>query len=109
MLALVLRGGVLFAAALFAIGLALHFTLRLARPLQGSPSHQPIPGLASTGTVSDPLFVLSFALFVLVGLPIARVVLSLVHFARERDWRYVFLTAAVLAVLLSGIIWGKAL
>jgi uncharacterized membrane protein len=105
---IVLRGGVLFAGGLLAMGLVLHF-LAGGNPLD-QETHLPsaIHGLASI-TAGNPMALLADGLFLLICLPVARVVLSLVHFARERDHRYVLLTSAVLAVLAVGIVWGKAL
>jgi uncharacterized membrane protein len=40
-----------------------------------------------------------FGLLFLIATPIARVVFSIVGFMRQRDWLYVGVTAAVLALL----------
>ena len=42
----------------------------------------------------------------LIATPVARVALSLVGFALERDWHYVLITAIVLAILLYSLIIG---
>lgn len=108
-LVLVLRGGVLFAGGLLAMGMALHL-LSGGAPATDDGTHLPsaIHGLASI-TAGSPIVLLADGLFILICLPVARVMLSLVHFLRERDHRYVLLTSAVLAVLAVGIVWGKAL
>jgi len=47
-------------------------------------------------------------LLVLIATPIARVALSLVAFARQRDWLYVGITAIVLALLLASLTIGAS-
>jgi uncharacterized membrane protein len=43
-------------------------------------------------------------LLFLIATPIARVAFSLAAFARERDWIYVCVTFAVLAILISSFL-----
>ena len=57
-----------------------------------------------------PPFLLSAGLLLLLGTPVARVVVSVVDYARERDWRFVLLTTIVLLELAGSIvaaIWGR--
>ncbi|HZD33179.1 MAG TPA: DUF1634 domain-containing protein, partial [Candidatus Angelobacter sp.] len=53
-------------------------------------------------------FVIQFGLVLLIATPVARVVLSAVGFAIERDYLYVALTLIVLAVLLYSLISSGA-
>ena len=46
--------------------------------------------------------------FMLIATPIARVALSLIAFAKQRDVTYVIITAIVLALLLFGLLGGGA-
>jgi uncharacterized membrane protein len=109
-LVVVLRGGVLFAGALLLVGTVLYLLGAGGLPLGPvAAGDGELGGLASIRAPGNPLVLISYGLFVLVLLPIARVVLSLLHFIRSGDRLYVFLTSAVLAVLLIGIVWGKAL
>lgn len=55
-----------------------------------------------------PAAYLSLGLIVLIGTPFVRVVGSLVVFVRERDGRYVLVTAIVLLVMCLGVVLGKA-
>ena len=57
---------------------------------------------------SDPAAYLSLGLLVLIATPFVRVAGSIVAFARERDRRYVLVTAVVLAVMCLGVVLGKA-
>lgn len=50
--------------------------------------------------------IIQFGILLLIATPIARVALSLVGFAFERDRKYVLITAIVLAVLLYSLISG---
>jgi len=45
-------------------------------------------------------------LLILIATPVARVAFSVVGFAGERDWLYVNVTLAVLAILLFGLIFS---
>ena len=51
---------------------------------------------------------IQLGILLLIATPIARVALSLVGFARERDGKYMLITAIVLAVLLYSLISGAA-
>lgn len=78
-----LLGGVLSAAVLLAAGLALWLGGRA-------------PGVGSG--------LLTAGLFVLMATPILRVIVSLVEYARMRDWFFVATTLAVLGVLLTTLV-----
>lgn len=52
--------------------------------------------------------IVSAGLLLLVLTPVVRVAASLVLFARERDWRFVVVTAVVLLLLLVSFAVGKA-
>jgi uncharacterized membrane protein len=56
----------------------------------------------------DAAAYLSAGLLALIATPFVRVIGSIVAFARERDRRYVLLTAAVLAVMCIGVVLGRA-
>ncbi len=56
----------------------------------------------------DPAAYLSLGVMVLIGTPFVRVAGSLVAFARDRDLRYVLLTAFVLAVMCLSVVLGRA-
>ena len=47
--------------------------------------------------------VIQLGLLLLIATPVARVIFSVFAFARQRDFTYVMLTLAVLAVLLYGL------
>lgn len=73
-----LRGGVLSAAGCLAVGLALWLT-------------------RAASSIANAL--LTVGLMILMATPILRVVVSLVEYARMRDWFFVATTLAVLIVL----------
>jgi uncharacterized membrane protein len=77
-----LLGGLVTAAVLLAVGLALWM---------GGYTNGLASGLLAGG------------LFVLMATPILRVVVSLVEYARMRDWFFVVTTLVVLAVLLTTV------
>jgi uncharacterized membrane protein len=80
-----LRGGVLSSAACLAAGLALWLT-------------QLAPSAANA--------LLTIGLVVLMATPILRVIVSLVEYARMRDWFFVVTTLIVLLVLAGSVIFA---
>ena len=55
-----------------------------------------------------PYAIIALGLLVLIAIPVARVAVSVVAFALERDWLYVVITAFVLAMLLLSFAIGEA-
>jgi len=104
-----LRAGVLLSAAVvLGGGVWLLFDCGHAR----ADYHQFLPPadtLRSPGAIvaalrrPDPQLLIQFGLLLLIATPVARVIISLIAFAIERDWLYVLLTAIVLAVLLYSL------
>jgi len=56
----------------------------------------------------DSRAIVQLGLVVLIATPVARVALTLGAFLLQRDRLYVLTTSIVLALLLYGLIWGKA-
>jgi uncharacterized membrane protein len=83
----ILRVGVLVATGLLAVGLTL-WVLRVER--------------------DTSLQLLHAGLITLMVTPVLRVVVSVVEFARARDWFFTLVTLAVLAVL-GGTFWAAML
>lgn len=79
----VLRGGVAASSLFLAVGLGLSF---LPSP----------PAIAST--------LLQAGVVVLLCTPVARVVISIVEYVRERDWPFVALTLIVLAEVMASAV-----
>jgi uncharacterized membrane protein len=55
-----------------------------------------------------PYAIIALGLLVLIAIPVVRVAVSVVAFARERDWLYVAITAFVLGMLLFSFAIGEA-
>ena len=109
-----LQVGVLIAAAVVALGAAMLLArqghaIADFRVFRGESA-----GLRSVGEVVrgalalDPRAVVQLGLVLLIATPVARVALTLVAFLIQRDRLYVAITALVLALLLYGLVWGKA-
>jgi uncharacterized membrane protein len=100
-----LRAGVLLAAAIVAAGAAVFLSTRGAMPtdykvFHGEPgSLRSIRGIVAGAWTGNGQALIQTGLLVLIGTPVARVVFSVVAFARERDWLYVVITAIVLGLL----------
>jgi len=74
---------------------------------------EPAPASTYGGVISSirhgqAFGVISLGLLVLLFTPVMRVAISIVAFLVERDWLYTVITTAVLLLLLTGIVLGKA-
>lgn len=106
-ISLVLTVGVTAAAALIAVGFALALLVGWQTSLTGGAPHTGSP--SDFGSMWDglaaarPVALTQLGLVVLLATPVLRVAASIVAFAVERDYRYVVITTAVLAILLASI------
>ncbi len=104
MVSRVLTAGIALSVALMAMGLVLG-ALAGDGVSRGVVALADLPrGLAAL----DPAAYLSVGLIALIATPFVRVAGSIVAFARERDYRYVLITAIVLAVMCVSVVVGKA-
>jgi uncharacterized membrane protein len=114
-LGIVLRSGVVLSGVIIAIGTMLFVANHSLDDTSAYLSYNPglIPhgnfpvSLASiaTGLGSlDPFSIIELGFLVLLATPVARVALSLLLFAAEKDRMYVYLTAAVLVILLFSML-----
>lgn len=111
-LAHVLRVGVLVSATVVAFG-GVVFLVRhgLERPsyhvFRGEPGDlTSIRGILDESIQFRGRGLVQLGLLLLVATPIARVVFSVVGFVRQRDWLYVTITVAVLALLAYSLLGG---
>jgi len=104
----VIRGillcGIALSVALMAVGLVLGVARGAGLPRGVVPLAELPRGLAAP----QPAAYLSLGLIVLIGTPFVRVAGSLVIFVKQRDGRYVLITASVLLVMCLGVALGKA-
>jgi uncharacterized membrane protein YfcA/uncharacterized membrane protein len=106
MIGWVLQGGVILSAAVILIGLF----LELLQPNKFAPQKlQMFPqtfGQVWAGLlILRPQAVITLGLLLLIATPVARVAVSIVAFAVERDWRFVAITTVVLLILLFSIFY----
>jgi uncharacterized membrane protein len=106
-----LRVGVLIAAAVTALGGLLFLARHGMQPADyrvfaGTPGLQSLRGIARALRAFDAAAIIQLGLVLLIATPIARVALSLLAFAKQRDWRFVVITSVVLALLLYGLVIG---
>jgi uncharacterized membrane protein len=99
----ILLCGIAASVALMAVGLVLGIVRGAGLPRGVVPLAELSRGLVAL----QPAAYLSLGLIVLIGTPFVRVAGSLVVFARERDRRYVLVTAIVLLVMCLGVLLGK--
>ncbi len=104
----ILRGGVVVSGVIIAIGVLLYYMRAAAGmglPVDTIP--HTLPMVAHGLATGDPLSIIALGLLLLLLTPVMRVAVSIGAFAIERDWRYVAITAIVLAILIISFLLGK--
>ena len=109
-----LQGGVLLAATIVTAG-SLVSLLRHAgdpthyRSFHGEPhALRRVDAIVAGALAGDGRAVTQLGLLVLIATPVARVAVSILAFAYQRDWTFVVITSVVLAFLLTSFFLGKA-
>lgn len=107
-----LRTGVLTAAIVVMLG-GLVYLIRHGEALpnynvfHGEPSDLcSASGIIQNALAGSSRGAIQLGLLLLIATPVMRVVLSLIGFARQRDWVYVFVTLTVLLLLLYSLFDG---
>ena len=109
-----LQIGVLVAAAVVIIGAGLVFAQHGGKPVsyavfRGEPGYlRSISGIVHGALAMDSLAIVQLGLLLLIATPVARVAFTFVAFALQRDRMYMAITALVLALLLYGLLLGRA-
>jgi uncharacterized membrane protein len=112
LLGAVLRVGVLLAAAVvLAGGLTLiaggDRSVRDYRVFSGEPAQlRSVSGIVTEALARRSRGLIQLGLLFLIATPIARVLFSILAFARERDWLYVAISALVLGLLGYSLLGG---
>ncbi|HEU4629029.1 MAG TPA: DUF1634 domain-containing protein [Gemmatimonadaceae bacterium] len=109
-----LQAGVLIAALVVVVGgvavLVQHggATPAFGEFLGTAPGLRSLLGIVRGALALDAPAIVQLGLVLLIATPVARVALTLVTFALQRDRLYVLITAIVLAVLAYGLLGGHA-
>ncbi len=109
-----LQIGVLTAAVVVLIGGSMLLAQYGSIPANFARFKGEDPVLKSVGSIvravmtGDSRAIVQVGLVLLIATPVARVALTMVAFALQRDRVYVVVTAIVLALLLYGLFWGRA-
>jgi uncharacterized membrane protein len=96
-----LRGGLVVSSLLMAAGLG--WALASGRIQSHPVSFRSIRHFLAGG---HPSGLMALGLFVLVALPVARVLALAVDFARERDWRFLIVALTVFGLLVVAVFVG---
>lgn len=111
MIGSLLRAGVIVSASVVLAG-AIWYLIRFGGTVPDFHNFRGEPrGLSTAGGIlrgafgGQPRDLIQLGLLLLIATPIARVGLSVVVFALERDRLYVVLTLIVLATLLGSLLW----
>jgi uncharacterized membrane protein len=109
-----LQFGVLAAAAVVLVGGVLLLVQHGSAPaayaaFRGEPPElRSLVGIVRGAVLFRSEALVQLGLCLLIATPIARVAFTLVAFALQRDRTYVYITTLVLALLLYGLVLGKA-
>ena len=103
MIGVLLRAGVMLAAAVVAIGGIWYLAISGMKPVDYHQFHAARHGFEWMRHASGPEMAIQIGLLLLVATPVARVIFALVGFALERDHIYVWITIIVLVVLAYSI------
>ena len=104
-----LQAGVLASIAVALLGMALYLGqdgkhVADFRVFRGEPFDlRSAAAIVRAAFGGDRAAIIQLGVLILIATPVARVLLSLLAFARERDATYVLVTAIVLIVLLAGL------
>ncbi len=109
-----LRLGVLLSSAVVVVGAAIYLwrhgqsvaSYRVFR--DDSPELRTLGGILRSAFALDGRGIIQFGLLVLIGTPVARVVLSICGFAAMRDRTYVVIATLVLGTLLYSLFGSAA-
>src|ERR1700676_2182147 len=108
----VLRTGVLISAAVVAWGGVVYLSDdAVSKPdyhvFRGAPADlRSVSGIISEAKAHGGRGLIQLGVLVLIATPIARVVFSVIGFARERDWLYVGVTVVVPMLLIYSVTTG---
>jgi uncharacterized membrane protein len=96
--------GMTVSTALFAIGVILALLRPSNAPLLAAAGRTPhlIHGLLSL----DPVAIMTLATIAMILTPVARVVVSIVAFAVDRDYTFVAITSFVLLAIVATVVLG---
>lgn len=109
-----LQVGVLLAAAVVIVGAAMmlfqhgHTAVAFGSYSDAASPLYGLGGIVRGAAALDSMAIVQLGLVLLIATPVLRVALTLVAFAIQRDRVYILLTAVVLALLLYGLVWGRA-
>jgi uncharacterized membrane protein len=98
---LVLRYGSLVSTLIMAVGSVLAAYRGIGLVATSHSIHPEV--LLSNVLHFDPLAITELGILLLLFTPIARIVVALLGFAMERDWKYTLISLGVLAIVLLSI------
>ena len=101
-IAIVLRYGALLATVVMAVGITLTLVHGIPATIgESRPVHLEL--LVEQVLRLEPVAIIELGILLLLFTPIARIVIAVIGFALERQWKYVAISLGVLAVVLLSI------
>lgn len=111
-LGILLRAGVILSAAVTLVGGIMYLAVHGLAPASyhvfaGEPAElRTVGGVIAGVARGDSASIMQLGVLLLIATPVARVFISVIGFARERDWMYVVFSLIVLALLSWGLVHG---
>lgn len=103
----VLRWGVILSATIIALGVVWFYLDGRGASQALATYPRSLGGIAQQLGRGEPLALVALGLLLLLLTPIARVAISILVFALERDWLYTVITIIVLLILLVSLALGR--
>lgn len=107
-----LRGGVIVSAAVTLVGGIMYLAVHGGAPasyhtFRGEPETlRTVEGVIGGVLRGESIAIIQLGVLLLIATPIARVLISVIGFARERDWMYVACSLLVLLLLFYSLAHG---
>ena len=107
-----LRAGVILSAAVTLIGGIMYLAVHGGAPASyhifaGEPAPlRTVGGVIAGAARGDSASIIQLGVLLLIATPVTRVFISVIGFARERDWMYVGCSLIVLSLLVYGLAHG---
>jgi uncharacterized protein len=105
LVAYLLRAGVMVGAFLALLGLAVWATQGFANP--SPPNSYDILSVLHSALAGDASGIAYLGIIILIATPILRVTVSTFYFGKEKDAKFVAITAVVLAMLIFALFSGQ--
>lgn len=105
-----LRWGIVISSIFLVIGTIVLFVMHVNMTIAPPSIYQLISSIRLEGVlhglITNPFFYLYAGILLLMITPIMRIIISVISFIAERDWRFAFVTLFVLGVVIFSVMYS---